>query len=312
MLMLYDEFLDKCKEYQLSYLQIVLLVNLKVICPSKMELKNGFCHYLFDDYDLMIVENIMLNNMKQTLSEITNSSNQQNYINSRMNQSPGLSQALSEIILNEIGETPNESHIPDQYVSDIIVSHSNDGSKLTNTIFKYILRVKTYATKISGKEYLLFIARISVIRALLPSKIVKFYFNKVYTCNTNSNLDNCLQIFVDNNGQFGWKDLDRELTVIEMFKQNNIDLEKLTLGESLSLMKEIESKYEIIVKLVDEYRGNNDPDDLISRFIAYKSLMPQYEDLIKSIEVKKHKFSSDLMRGLKSLLDKSIDQIVQQ
>lgn len=307
MLMLYDEFLNKCKEYQLSCLQIALLVNLKVICPSKIKLKNGFCHYLFDDNDLIIVKNIVLTKRNATICGITNTSIQQDYIMSLLDQSPGLSQALSEIILSEIDETSNECHIPDKYVSDIIIASSNKGNKLSNNILKNLLRIRTLFTKISGMEYLQFQACIAISVALLPCKIVKFYFNKVYICDTNCHIDNCLQIFVDNNGRFGWKDLDGEITVIEMFKQQNIDINKLTLEESLSLMKEIENKYETVEKLVAEYRKYIDPDDLIIRLLAYQLLMPHYENLIKSIEAKKQKVNRTIRQGLKALLDKSID-----
>jgi hypothetical protein len=307
-----EEFYQQCASRKLSRLQVAYLLFVGILPPAlRCKSRSGKWHYLFDDNHLIVLDSLLTQFRSNTISEIRDSNNYTTFLNSVLDQPPGLSgKVIAELesitkSQESIGKGfPNadlEDFLAKNFLAENIDSLTkNIKQSLHLRLWRYFKRFRLFKIKITGKQQIEFIIQQTIITAILPSKVTEYFFFRLRPIRTNIRRDQCLKQYVYKYWLFGWGGYDEELEVIGQFFKLEPALLTWSIERVLDYISSIEDEYVRVTNQVHDYLASLDPEGRIIKLIAFQLLDPSYKALFaevaESLERSSRKSNENLIK----------------
>jgi hypothetical protein len=310
MLITQDEFIDRCSELNISTIKIGYFLKSGIIpMPISFTLKGGIEKWIFDERDLKMLKDVLALYANSSPQELFSQRATEDSYADLLSQSIGVSQGVLELYKHQFAATSNVDIIKKINIIDFLESQFAKKKKkvFSDRFASFILKLRTINIRLTGTEQLDLITKLAITQVSLPYIMADKLYHKIGPFPLTDLKYMMLRTYTENYGKVGWNILRNELEFFNSLSKIDPNLLTMPIRQVLSILDDLEKEYRTLVEKAFKYLKTIDPENYLTRLIAYDLIMPYFSDFIE----KKFNAKADRKRSkFPQLLSKVIEIVI--
>lgn len=311
MLITYKEFLEKLDEKGISSLKAAYLLAVGVVRqPITLKKRDKGQLFLFDDFDIMCVEEILALHMDLSPNDIRNKRFASIATDAIEKQNSGMS-SDSESALRLAASIEIKKHGKRKYNIEKILGQKPKMGWLRR-LLAYLTTFSTYTVKVNEGELLTLLSTSAVAASMVPGILVAALFPRFKHLYEPSLQNQCLERYVSAYPHLGWCVMNHESELIEEFFRIEPHLPKWPLSQALAFLTEIETKYADLNKKVIQYSDLFDPNGLIIKHLITVMIYEPYMSTLLAADKRAKKEFDEELEALSGVVPEAFKGLLSQ